>query len=85
MAFVDKVAGISARRSGYRAMAEPPPAEALEPKKDAQEILFSTTMMYRWPSVGWCFRRQNRRHHQGGQQGQAAHDGWQGNQFLCPL
>ena len=34
--------------------AAPPPAEALEPKNPAQEVLVGMSIMYRWPSVGWC-------------------------------
>ena len=39
---------------GFRIVAAMPPAEALEPKNDAQEILVGVSLLYRWPSVGWC-------------------------------
>ena len=39
---------------GYRLVVQPPPAEALEVKNDTQEILVGMSLLYCWPSVGWC-------------------------------
>ena len=39
---------------GYRIVAEPPPADALEPRNGAQEILVGQWLLYRWARVGWC-------------------------------
>ena len=39
---------------GFLIAANLPPAETLEPKNDAQEILVGASLLYRWPSVGWC-------------------------------
>ena len=39
---------------GFHFAASPPPAEALEPKNPAQEMLVGEFVLYNWPSVGWC-------------------------------
>ena len=39
---------------GFCIVPEPPPAAVLEPKHAAQEMLVGTSLLYRWPSVGWC-------------------------------
>ena len=39
---------------GFRFVDEPPPAAALEPKDPAQLTLVGRSLLYCWPSVGWC-------------------------------
>ena len=39
---------------GFRIVDEPPPAAALVPKDPAQAPLVGRSLLYCWPSVGWC-------------------------------
>lgn len=39
---------------GFEIVDEPPPAAALTPKDPAQETLVGRSILYCWPSVGWC-------------------------------
>jgi hypothetical protein len=39
---------------GFRIVDEPPPAAALVPKDPEQQRLVGRSMLYCWPSVGWC-------------------------------
>ena len=39
---------------GFRIVEEPPPAATLVPKDPAQQTLVGRSMLYCWPSVGWC-------------------------------
>ena len=39
---------------GFHFAASPPPAEALETKNPAQQVLVGESVLYCWPSVGWC-------------------------------
>ena len=39
---------------GFRIVDEPPPAAALVPKDPEQQTLVGRSMLYCWPSVGWC-------------------------------
>ena len=39
---------------GFRIVDEPPPAAALVPKDPAQQSLVGRSLLYCWPSVGWC-------------------------------
>ena len=39
---------------GFRIVDKPPPAAALVPKDPEQQTLVGRSMLYCWPSVGWC-------------------------------
>ena len=40
--------------AGFRIVDEPPPAASLVPRDAEQQTLVGRSMLYCWPSVGWC-------------------------------